>query len=209
MGSSLDELLRRRVMKLFNVSTAAGCKLLKYDVASQCTHMHRIQCLCNGVTLAIEHSVHCTNGSPVAVYAQAFQAPCPVLLAIYSSATWTSTKAEQLALLVLQLGIELIDQGRFERALGLFDDGLNLNSTYPKLNASLHSNKAYALMKLKRYALAIVECCKAIDLDQDAWRPCWVRHAAWRDVGLFTRAAEVCVVQFNVRVACLFASADL
>ena len=130
---------------------------------------------------------------------------------------------------MLQLGIEAVDQGQFEQALDLFNDGLKLNTTHLRLNASLHSNKGYALMKLKRHALASVECGKAIDLVKDMWRPYWVRHAAWRDVGLYTKAAEVFLIHFplakdilymtglssvaliccELSVARLFADADL
>ena len=73
----------------------------------------------------------------------------------------------------------------------MFNTGLKLNSADKKLNARLHLNKGSALVELKQYALAIVECCKAVDLDKDMWHPYIVRHLAWRHVGLYTKAAEV------------------
>ena len=92
---------------------------------------------------------------------------------------------------MLQLGIQALDQADFVRALDLCNDGLKLNTADNKLTARLHHNKGCALVELRQYALAIVECCKAIDLDRDMWRPYIVRHLAWRHVGLYTRAAEV------------------
>ena len=92
---------------------------------------------------------------------------------------------------MLQLGVQALDQAKFVRALDLFNDGLRLNTADKKLDARLHHNKGCALVELKQYALAIMECCKAIDLDKDMWQPYIVRHLAWRHVGLYTKAAEV------------------
>ncbi len=110
---------------------------------------------------------------------------------------------------VLQLGVQALDQNNFERGLDLFNDGLKLNSADKKLNASMHNTKGYVLMALERYALAIVECCKAIDLDKDLWQPYLVKHIAWRHVGLYTNAAEVRFEHFTLACALHLYMADV
>ena len=109
---------------------------------------------------------------------------------------------------MLQLGVQALDQDDFVRALDLFNDGLKLNITDNKLSSSLHNNKGFALMELKRYAPAVVECCKAIDLNKDAWHPHFVKHLAWRHIGLYTQAAEVRCLPFSLACALFLCMAD-
>lgn len=85
--------------------------------------------------------------------------------------------------------------------MDLYNEGLKLSSADKKLNASLHNNKGGALVALRRYALAIVECCKAIDLDEDLWHPYLLRHLAWKRVGVYTKAAEVTFLHFALACA--------
>lgn len=87
--------------------------------------------------------------------------------------------------------MEALGQNNLKGALKLFNAGLKLNPANKKLSASLHNNKGYTYMRQKLYALAIVECCKAVDLNRDMWEPYWVKHLAWLRLGVYTMAAQV------------------
>lgn len=63
------------------------------------------------------------------------------------------------------------------------------------VNARLLSGKGYVHLRLKQYALVIVECSKALSLDNSLWEPHWVKHVAWRELGVYSMAMQVRFLQ--------------
>lgn len=92
---------------------------------------------------------------------------------------------------LVQRAREACKQGELGGALCLFTEGLKLKVADNLLNARLHGGKGWVHMRLKQYALAIVECSKASSLDNNLWEPHWVRHEAWWQLGVYSMALQV------------------